>query len=164
MPPTFAYLLCFIIWLFCAVVVWLVAGLMFLIGSTRATSRSLCFAMAATFPFVLAYQIAAAPFVAGLLFVAWAFWKILEPGASTTTQNPFVIVVSIGAALSSFCAVLGMSLAGFYEGWRTGWACGKGLRLRDVLSEAPTLRLLSRLLQKTPLRGLARLASVSHIP
>jgi hypothetical protein len=120
--------------------------------------------MAATFPFVFAYQVAAAPLVAGLLFVAWAFWKILEPGASATTQNPFVIIVSILAALSSICAMLGLSLAGFYEGWRTGWACGKGLKLRDVLSEAPTLQPLFRLLQKTPLRGLIRLASVLHNP
>ena len=120
--------------------------------------------MAATFPFVFAYQVAAAPLVAGLLFIAWALWKFLEPGASTTTQNPFVIIVSIGAALSSFCAMLGISLAGFYEGWRTGWACGKGFKLRDVLSEAPTLRLLFRLLQKTPLRGLIRSPSAFHNP
>jgi hypothetical protein len=162
MPPTFVYLLCFMIWLFCAVLVWLVAGLMFLIRSTRATSRSVCLAMAATFPFLFAYQIAAGPLVAGLLFVAWASWKILDPGASATTQNPIVIVVSIGIALLSFCAILGMSLAGFYDGWRTGWACGEGRRFRDALSEAPTLRLLFRLLQKAPLRSLSRFASVLH--
>lgn len=146
------------LWLFCAVFVWIVAGVMFLIRSTRSTSRSLCLAMAATFPFVFAYQIVAAPFVAGLLFLAWAFWKILDPGASATTQNPFISLVSIGIALTSLCTMLGMSLAGFYEGWRTGWACGKGLGFRDVLSEAPTLKLLLRLLQKSPLRRLARLA------
>lgn len=158
MPPTFIYYLCFILWLFCAVVVWIVAGVMFFIRSTRAMSRSLCLAMAATFPFVFAYQIVAAPFVAGLLFLAWAFWKILEPGASATTQNPFVSLVSIGIALTSLCTMLGMSVAGFYEGWRTGWACGKGLRLWDVLSEAPTLKPLFWLLEKSPLKRLARFA------
>jgi hypothetical protein len=112
--------------------------------------------MAATFPFVFAYQIVAAPFVAGLLFLAGAFWRILDPGASE--QNPFVTLVSIGIAITSLCLMLGMSLAGFYEGWRTGWACGKGLNLRDVLAEGPTLKLLFRLLQKSPLRRLARFA------
>ena len=157
MPPTFVYFLCFMFWLCCAVVVWIVAGLMFFTRSTRATCRSLGLAMAATFPFVFAYQIVAAPLVAGLLVLAWAFWKILDPGASEKTQNPFVSVVSLGIAVTSLCLILGMSLAGFYEGWRTGWACGKGLSLRDVLSEAPMLKLLFRLLQKSPLKRLARL-------
>jgi len=158
MPPTFVYALCFMFWLFFAVLVWVVAGLMLITSSTRGTARSLGLAMAATFPFVFAYQIVAAPFVAGLLFLAWAFWKILDPGASEVTQNPFVIVGSLGIALTSLCLMLGMSLAGFYDGWRTGWAWGKGLRLRDVLSEAPTLKLLFRLLQKSPLRRLVRFA------
>lgn len=96
MPPTLVYFLCFMFWLFCAVFVWIVAGLMFLTRSTRSTARSLGLAMAATFPFVFAYQIVAAPFVAGLLFLAWASWKILDTGASETTQNPLVIVVSLG--------------------------------------------------------------------
>ena len=122
---------------------------MFFARSTRATSRSLCFAMAATFPFVFVYQLAAAPFVARLLLVAWAFWRVLEPGASTTTQSPFVIIVSIGAALVSFSAILGMSLAGFNDGWRTGWDWGTGRGLQDSLSEAPTLRLVFRLPHKS---------------
>ena len=158
MPPIFVYFLCFMFWLFFAVLVWIVAGLMSLTRSTRATSRSLGLAMAATFPFVFAYQIVAAPFVAGLLFLAWSSGKILDPGASETTQNPFVIVVSLGFALTSLCLMLAMSLAGFYEGWRTGWACGKGLSLRGVLYEAPTLKLLFRLLQKSPLKRLAQFA------
>jgi hypothetical protein len=98
------------------------------------------------------------PIVAGLLFLGWASSKIMDPGASETTQNPFVIVVSLGLALTSFCLMLGMSLAGFYGGWRTGWACGKGLSLRDALSEASTLKLLFRLLQKSPLTRLAGFA------
>src|SRR6516225_7660046 len=110
MPPLFVYFLCFMLWLFCAVFVWIVAGLMFLTESTRATSRSLGLAMAATFPFVFAYQIVATPFVAGLLFLAWAFWRILDPSASE--QNPFVSLVSLGIALTSLCLMLGMSLAG----------------------------------------------------
>lgn len=148
MPPTFVYLLMLMIWVFFACLVWLTAGVMFLTTRTRAFSRPLCFAMAGTFPFVFAYQVIAAPFVAGLLFAAWAFWKILKPGVSTMTQNPLVIVVSIAAAFLSFGTMLAMSLAGFYEGWRTGWACAKGRRFQEVLYEGPTVSLLCRLLQK----------------
>ena len=104
--------------------------------------------MATTFPFVFTYQIIAAPVVAALLLVAFAIWKILEPGASTMTQNPIVIVVSISVAFLSFGTILTMSLVGFYEGWRTGWACAKGRRFQEVLYEGPTVRLLGRFLQK----------------
>jgi hypothetical protein len=103
--------------------------------------------MAATFPFVIAYQILAAPFVAGVLLANFAFWKILEPGNSTTTENPLIIGVSIGAAFLSLSLMLAMSLAGFYEGWRAGWACAKGRRFQEVMWEGPIagrLRLLLR--------------------
>jgi hypothetical protein len=148
MPPAFPYLLMLTIWVFFACLVWLTAGLMFLATRTRAFSRPLCFAMAGTFPFVFAYQIIAAPFVAVLLLADLALWKILEPGVSATTQNPLVILVSIAAAFLSFGAMLTMSLAGFYEGWRTGWACAKGRRFQEVLYEGPTVKLISRFLQK----------------
>lgn len=49
----------------------------------------------------------------------------------------------------SFGVMLAMSLAGFYEGWRTGWACGKGRPLWEVMREGPTVTLLHRLLPRT---------------
>lgn len=136
------------IWVFFACLVWLTAGLMSLTTRTRIFSRPLCFAMAGTFPFVFVYQIIAAPFVAALLLAASALCKILEPGASTTTQNPLVILVSIAAAILSFGTMLTMSLAGFYEGWRTGWACAKGRRFQEALYEGPMVKFLGRFLQK----------------
>ncbi len=136
------------IWVFFACLVGLTASLMFLVKRTRAFARPLCFAAAGTFPFVLAYQIIAAPFVAVLLLAAFVVGKILEPGASTMTHNPIVVLVSVSAVLLSFGMILTMSLTGFYEGWRTGWACAKGRRLRDVLYEGPTVKLLGRVLKK----------------
>jgi hypothetical protein len=148
MPPTFAYALAFMIWVLFACLVWLAAGLLYFVKETSSLSRPLCFAMAATFPFVIAYQILAAPFVATILLVAWGVWKFLEPGTSTTTENPFVIGVSIGAAFLSFGLMLATSLAGFYEGWRVGWAWARGRRLREAMWERPTVRLLHRLRQR----------------
>jgi hypothetical protein len=106
----------------------------------------LCLAAAGTFPFVFAYQIVAAPLVTGILLVAWAFWRILEPGASTTTHNPLVIAVSIAAAFLSFGVMLLMSIAGFYEGWRTGWARAKGRPWREVIRKSQGVVLLLRVL------------------
>jgi hypothetical protein len=152
MPPTFFYFLALTIWVPIACIVWLVAGLMFLAQRTRPLSRPLCFAMGGTFPFVFVYQIIAAPFVAGLLFAVWAFAKILGPGASTTSNSPLVDVVFAGGAFLALSLVLGMSLAGFYEGWRVGWACGTGRRFLEVMWEGPAARRLRRLLP----RALAR--------
>jgi hypothetical protein len=151
MPPIFAYLLLLTIWVFFACLVWLTAGLMYLTTRTRIFSRPLCFAMAGTFPFVFIYQIIAAPFVAALLLAAFGICNILEPGSSTTTHNPLVIVVSITAALLSFGTMLTMSIAGFYEGWRTGWACADGRRFQGVLYEGYTVRLLRQFLQRARL-------------
>jgi hypothetical protein len=73
---------------------------------------------------------------------------MVEPGASATAENPLVIVVSIGGALLSFGVMLALSLAGFHEGWRTGWACGNGAQFREVVWQGPTMTLLRRLLAR----------------
>jgi len=147
-PPTFLYLFALVIWVFLAAVVWLTTGLMMVTSRTRVFSRPLCFAMAGTFPFVLIYQLIAAPIVAVMLCIAFVVWRILEPGGSTVTENPLVIGTSIIAVFVSFGVILIMSLAGFYEGWRIGWAFANGRRFRDVFNDGPTVKVLSRSLQK----------------
>jgi hypothetical protein len=148
MPPVFAYILLFGIWVFCACLVWLVAWILSLGAKTRPLSKRLCFAMAGTFPFVIAYQIIAMPVVACVLLAAWVFWRILEPGHSATTQDPVILVVTLSLAFASLIVMLTMSLAGFYEGWRTGWACASGRPLREAIVDGPTVRLLRSLLSK----------------
>jgi hypothetical protein len=106
----------------------------------------------------------AAPFVGGLFLAAWAFWNIVEPGATTPTQNPFVIAISITVGFLSFTAILGMSIVGFYEGWRTGWACGKGRRLGEVLKEWTIFGFLLRLLRRTPIKHLLPFDAPSRNP
>ncbi len=117
---------------------------MFVGKRTRYLSRPLCLAMARTFPVVLAYQVMASPFVACVLLANWDFWKILEPGASATTENPIIIVISIGAALLAGGLMLATSVAGFYEGWRIGWAFANGRQFQEVVWEGPTIGLLRR--------------------
>jgi hypothetical protein len=148
LPFGFAYFLALGMWIFLASLVWLTAGLMSLSARTRYLSWPLCVAMAATFPFVFVYQIIAAPIVMCILLVCWGFWRILEPGGAAMTSNPFVIVVFIGGILSSGALILSMSLAGFYEGWRTGWACANGRPIRETMWEGPTARLLRLLLRR----------------
>lgn len=140
MPPTFAYAMARIVWLFIACVVWFVAGLLLLLPRTRSLARPFCLAMVGTFPCVFIYQVVVAPVVGAILLAAWALGKISEPG-------------SITMALLSFGAMFCMPLAGFYEGWRIGWECGKGRPWREAIQEGQTAALLRRLL---PTRFLGR--------
>src|ERR1700730_12925972 len=133
MSPVFAYVLLFGICLCFAGLVWFGAWLLSFGAKTRPLSKRLCFGMAGTFPFVIAYQIVAGPVAASLLLAAWIFWQILEPGHSTTTRNPVVSFVALGLALTSLFVMLAMSLWGFYDGWRTGWACATGRPIRDAI-------------------------------
>jgi hypothetical protein len=146
MSPIFAYVLALMAWLTFACVVWFVAGMLSLMRRARFLAWPLCLAMAGTFPFVFAYQIVAAPFVVAIMLVAWAFGKILEPGSSTPTQNPLLITVSIAMAFLSLGVMVAMSIAGFHEGWRFGWACGKGRPWREVIWEGEAAALLRRVL------------------
>jgi len=113
--------------------------------------------MAATFPGVWIFQIVAAPIALGILLLAWLVWRVLEPSLPETTENPFVIGMFIAAVFVDFVLILGMSLAGFYEGWRAGWLCAKGRRWREVISEGPTARLIQSMRQR--LKGRALQAS-----
>lgn len=136
MPPTFLYLAATLIWSACACAVWITAIVLLVTSRTRLLSKPLSLAMAGTFPFVFAYQLAAAPIVAVVLLSTWALCKWIEPGSSSLTTNPVVILSSIAAAFIALATILLMSLAGFYDGWRTGWKYGRGESLRVALSGA----------------------------
>jgi hypothetical protein len=142
LPPYVPYIMAFILWLSLACLVWLVAVLLSAARRTRPLAWPLSVAMAATFPGVWLFQIVAAPFAVTVLLLAGAVWWTLEPNLPETTESPFVIGAFIAAVLVDFVLVLGMSIVGFYEGWRTGWFCAKGRPWREVIGEGPTARLI----------------------
>jgi hypothetical protein len=142
MSPLFAYILIFLLWMLLASLTWLVAGAMCFVKRTRATGRCLAHAVAGSFPGVFVYQAAAAPIVALLLLVVRILWKLLEPGPSSMTKSPVVIVASIFTAFASITLVAAMSLFGFLEGWRIGWAVGQGQKLSDLIAIRPPFRVL----------------------
>jgi len=104
--------------------------------------------MAATFPAVILFQIVAALIALGIMLVALALFLTLQPGSSMTVTNPFIMIVIIVATFASFSVMLTMSVMGFYEGWRIGWACAKGRTLRDAIEQGPSARIVRRLLFK----------------
>lgn len=71
--------------------------------------------------------------------------RIIDPHTAvnnTLIDNQFVIAISITAVFLSLGLMLAASVAGFYEGWRTGWAVARGGRFRDVLFDGPTFTML----------------------
>ena len=140
MPPTFLYLMALIVWVGFAVAVWAVASVLAVLPRSRRTGLRLASAMACTFPAVIAYQLLAAPIVAALLLGMRLFWKTLEPGPATTTSNPAVILVSVSAAACAFFIALGLSIAGFWEGWRVGWLLVPGGHFWSAVHDGPLFR------------------------
>jgi hypothetical protein len=101
-------------------------------------------AVAATFPFVFAYQIMVAPVVLSMLLGAFALWRLLEP--VPTVKNPIVIGGVIIAIFGSAIIMFVASVAGFADGWRTGWGLAHGRPINEMLSYTIPKRWLNRLI------------------
>ena len=99
-------------------------------------------AMAGTFPGVFIFQFVAAPFALAILLVAWLVCWRTELNASTATEDPLVIGMSVAVILLNLFMIGGMSLLGFYEGWRAGWQISKGRRWRDAIAQGPSARMI----------------------
>jgi hypothetical protein len=136
------------LWLALAFLVWLLAAVALVLRKTRPYAWPLALAMAGTFPGVFLFQIIAAPVVIAVLIVVWLVGQALEPGPIHTTDNPVVIAMGVAAVLTIFAFVLGMSVAGFYEGWRTGWLVAKGENWQDVIRQRWPVRLMRAALKR----------------
>lgn len=159
MPPTFLLFLAIVAWLCVASAVLLAALLMLVTSRTRRFSKPLALAVMGTLPFVLAYDLVAAIPVGIVLLISWAFWNLLEPGPQSLTNNPWVIGVSMCAAFFALGTLLAASLAGVYDGWRTGWRWGKGQGIRGAISRAPIYLSVSERFQRRRRASLDRRAS-----
>lgn len=143
MPPTFLYLLAFCAWLCLAFLVWLTSACLLVLPPTRRFAGPLASAMACTFPAVIVFQLAALPFAAVVLGLALLAMRLVDPTSSPETTDPTVIGTGISLILTEFAIFGGMSLLGFFEGWRTGWLVAKGQGLREVISGGVSARMLS---------------------
>src|SRR5262245_55026817 len=140
MPPAFFFWMGLVAWVGLAIVVCAIAGVFTLRSRSRRTGLRLALAMAFTFPAIIAYQLLAAPVIAALLLGMYLFWNTLEPGHATETANPAVILVTIAVASAAFAVAMGMSIVGFWEGWRLGWLSVPGGRLWNVVQDGPLFR------------------------
>jgi len=148
MSPLFGYVMAFMGWTLVAVLIWIVAAILSVRRRTRRVGRCLLWAMAATYPGVVVCQIMAAPVIVVVLGAAWLFWRIVEPGAATTSSSPVVEAVSLVAALFVMCFFCVMSFIGFYQGWRVGWAYGCGGQLSNIVEATAPVRWFRTLLRR----------------
>ena len=137
------YLTALAVWICAACMTWCAAGLMFLIPRTRPMAWPMSLAVVATFPFVLAYQLMATPAVLIVLLTALALWRVLEP--TSTVTNPVVIGGFVIAVIVSANVILAASIAGFADGWRTGWGLARGQPIKEMLSLTVPKRFLNLL-------------------
>jgi hypothetical protein len=132
MPGYILYVMCFLPWAVLAVVVWAAACVMYFLG--HPVARPLGFAMAATFPAVFLYQIVGLAIDAVILLLA-----IFVQSLHTTIGD----VVFPWILLQTVIVMFVVSLLGFREGWKVGWAWGRGSALSDVLMKS-SLRVILR--------------------
>ncbi len=144
MPPTFVYLIFLVAWAGVAVATWIVAAAFAVFPEKRRIGFRLASAMAGTIPGVIVYQVLATPIVAAVLLAMRLLSNTLEPGSSTTTSNPTVIILSIIAVGLAFVVVLAMSITGFWEGWRLGWTLAAGENFVRVIRGALLVRIANR--------------------
>lgn len=146
MPFAVIYMAALAVWILLACTIWCSASLMCMVPRTRPFAWPMSLVVATTFPFVFAYQIVAAPIVLTILLGAFALWRVLEP--VSTIKNPVVIggfIISIfGSAIIMFVA----SVAGFADGWRTGWGLAHGRPISETLSYTIPKRCLNRLMSR----------------
>ena len=143
MPPTFLYIMAFGAWLCLAVLVWLASACLLILPMTRRFAGPVASAMACTFPAVIAFQLAALPLAAIILGVALLAFRLIDRSNSSETSDPALVGIGLALVLAEFALFAGMSLLGFYEGWRTGWLVAKGQGARSAISQGPSARLLN---------------------
>ena len=144
MPFTFAYMVALLVWVFATCAIWSAAALMCVTARTRPFAWPTALAATVVFPFVLAYQILVAPVVLALLFGAVAIGKFLEPEARGATEHPVVIGAFLTVVVVSFVLMVIVSVAGFIDGWRTGWGLARRHSLLIMLSDTIPMRLIGR--------------------
>ena len=141
------YLMALAVWIFVACVMWCAAGLIYFVPRVRPMAWPMSLATAATFPFVFAYQLMVTPAILMMMLVAFALWGILDPVSTVT--NPAVAGGFVIATVASAIVMLAASVAGFADGWRTGWGLARGRPISEMFSQTlPKIyfnRLVSRL-------------------
>lgn len=146
MPGAVIYMLALAIWILVTCTIWCVAALMCVVPRTRRFAWPTSVAAAATFPFVFAYQIIAAPVVLGAPLGAFILGMLVDPASlGGTTKNLVVIVGFISAFFVSAIILFVASVTGFVDGWRTGWELARGRPINEVLSHTIAKRCLKRL-------------------
>jgi hypothetical protein len=141
------YMAALAVWILVTCTIWCAAALMCVVPRTRPFAWPTSVAAAATFPFVFAYQIMAAPVAFTMLLGAFVLAILVGPASlGGTTKNPVVIVGFISAVFGSAIIMFVASVAGFVDGWRTGWGLARGRPINEMLSYTIPKRWLNRLI------------------
>jgi hypothetical protein len=110
--------------------------------------------LAATFPFVLAYQVFVFPLIVTVMLLALEVSRLIEAPVQGQIQNKYAIIAILAGVVVSFAFGLLASITGFIDGWRAGWSLAHGRSVKDTWLCTFGLRQLVRIFAR--LRGLTR--------
>ena len=128
MPPTFAYIMAFTLYVLASACVLLAAGIGCLFSATRKACLSVALGVFISLPGLIGFQILAFP----LVVVVFCSAFIIEDLVSLIA-GPLAWGIFIPVALVAFCFFAYASGYGIYFGYRVAWLTYHGSSWRDAI-------------------------------
>jgi hypothetical protein len=138
MPPTFAYIIAFMMYAVASAAVLVVAGGLAIFTSTRLIGIRIAAGTLFSLPGMLVFQVISFPFVLLTILIAAAFFAVLEP------NNGMHVMIGISILLLSVALFAAGSAYGIYFGYRSAWLVCGGTPWKDALRSDAFVALLIR--------------------
>jgi hypothetical protein len=127
MPPTFAYIIGFMMYTVASAAVLIVAGGLTIFTSTRLIGIRIAAGTLFSLPGMLLFQIISFPFVVLTILIAAAFIKLFE------TNEGIQAMIGVPILFLSIAMFVAGSAYGIFFGYRNAWLICGGTRWREAL-------------------------------
>jgi hypothetical protein len=138
MPPTFAYIIGFMMYAVASAAVLVVACGLAIFGSTRLNGIRLAAGTLLSLPGMLIFQVISFPFVLLTILIAAACFAIFEP------NERMQAMIGVPILLLSVALFAASSAYGIYFGYRNAWLICGGTPWREALRSDTFVALLIR--------------------
>jgi len=129
MPPTFAYMMCLMVYLTLMGVGLVLSALLFLVPSKRRLALQGCLAILGSLPGILVFQFVVGTALGVLTAAVLGFYAVFDPSDWVRW------VVGIPAAVIMQVSFTAASVGGCYTGGRIGWQIGGGTPVRAAIAD-----------------------------
>lgn len=147
MPPTFAYIIAFMMYTVASVSVLLASCGMMAFSSTRLTGIRVATGALFSLPGMLIFQVVSLPFVVLALLPAAVFFSVIDP------NEGWQVMVGIPILLLAIGVFAAASAYGIYFGYRTAWSVCGGTPWRTAVRSDKIVGMFFRALKPQPKNG-----------